>query len=336
MKRFIFLFSVMLVTLLSCGNDSDNTSGNDTGSSTTDTDFLVSSYVRGDFYNRGAVSVESINACTDVICVGITPDADGSLVYQNFTLYEGVGAATYQELVEQIRSKLSGSTTVRLGISGGDYWKMMVADENARKNFAKNVSEALLNLQLDGVDLDFEWAETEQEYSEYSVAIVSLAQVLDSDYIFSISLDPFSYKITKAAIDAVDYISLQCYGPLPARFGYDDYVTSITKVVDYGVPSNKLVPGLPFYGVTTDGSKQTVAYANLVNEGLITSPILNEVTYNNQSYTFDGQEMIKQKTQYAISQQFYGMMSWSLGTDVAYSNSLSLLKAVQSCLTNKN
>ena len=47
----------------------------------------------------------------------------------------------------------------------------------------------------------------------------------------------------------------------------------------YGIPKEKLVAGVPFYGVTKDGSKKTEVYFLAFAQGrLITGPAQNEVT----------------------------------------------------------
>ena len=118
-----------------------------------------------------------------------------------------------------MKSELTGKTTVRLGIVGGRFWKEMVADPVAVDNFVQNIERTLTKLQLDGVDLDFEWAENDTEYSNYSSMIIALSKIITDDQIFSITLDPVSYKISENAINAVTYISLQCYGPSPFQIG---------------------------------------------------------------------------------------------------------------------
>ena len=179
-----------------------------------------------------------------------------------------------------------------------------------------------------GIDLDFEWAENAKEYEDYSLAILKMREVLGDKYIFSVSLHPVCYKISKEAIAAVDFISLQCYGPSPMRFPIEKYCSDIQMVLDYGIPKEKLVAGVPFYGVTKDNSKKTEAYFSFVQEGLITSPAQNEVTYKGDVYVFDGQDNIRIKTRYAKEQGLKGMMSWDLATDLPLSDSRSLLKAM--------
>lgn len=331
MKRFVYLFIMSALGFFACSNDNDDNAKHE---SPIESSFLVSSYVRGNFYNMGRISAESMNACTDLICIGATPNQDGSLTFDSFNLHDGKGVTTIEQLVQDVKQQVTSTTRVRLGLSGGDNWKVMVANATSRAAFAQNVKTTLSNLSVAGVDLDFEWASTTQEYSDYSQAIVTLSQALGNDYVLSISLDPYSYKLSTAAIDAVTYFSLQCYGPTPTFFAYSDYTTAITDLINYGIPVSKLVPGVPFYGVTADGSKQTVAYYDLVTDGLITSPTLNQVNYNGALYDFNGQDMIAKKAKYAIVQNLYGIMSWDLATDVAYTNQWSLLKTIKNTITN--
>lgn len=289
---------------------------------------FVSSYVRGNFYNRGRISTESLRASDDLIFLNVHPKKDGSLSFENPRMFWGKGAATWEELIQSVRAKVKGTKAkLRLGASSGE-WKAMVADETARTVFAKNIKKVLQQHKLDGIDLDFEWAENAKEYEDYSQAILKMREVLGDRYIFSVSLHPVCYKISQEAIAAVDFISLQCYGPSPVRFPIEKYCSDIQMVLDYGIPKGKLVAGVPFYGVTKDNSKKTEAYFSFVQDGLVTGLAQNEVTYKADVYVFDGQDNIRTKTRYAKEQGLRGMMSWDLATDLPLSDSRSLLKAM--------
>ena len=69
MKKLLFLLTLLFTTLLSCSKDNNSSADSDHGN-TNQSDFMISSYIRGSFYNRGRISEESMNACTDLICLG--------------------------------------------------------------------------------------------------------------------------------------------------------------------------------------------------------------------------------------------------------------------------
>ena len=54
-------------------------------------DYLVSSYVRGNFYNRGRVATESLRASDDLIFLNVHPNKDGSLSFENPRVFQGKG-----------------------------------------------------------------------------------------------------------------------------------------------------------------------------------------------------------------------------------------------------
>ena len=140
---------------------------------------FISSYVRGNFYNRGRISAESLRASDDLIFLNVRPNKDGSLSFENPRIFEnGKGVTSWEELIKSVRADVKGTKTkLRLGAASGE-WKAMVADEAARVAFAKNIKKILEKNKLDGIDLDFEWAETEKEYEDYSLAILKMREVL--------------------------------------------------------------------------------------------------------------------------------------------------------------
>ena len=289
---------------------------------------FVSSYVRGNFYNRGRVATESLRASDDLILLNVHPNKDGSLSFENPRAFQGKGVTTWEGLIKSIRAEVKGTKAkVRIGASSGQ-WKAMVADETARTAFAKNIKKVLQQNKLDGIDLDFEWAENSKEYEDYSLAILKMREVLGDKYILSVSLHPVSYKITPEAIAAVDFISFQCYGPQAALFSFERFKSDGQTAVEYGIPQNKLVMGVPFYGTTGTAGEQ-VAYYDLINKGNLTNTSVDEWMYNGKNYTLNSQTTIRQKTQYVCENGFGGIMSWDLATDVDVTDDKSLLKVVK-------
>lgn len=291
--------------------------------------FTVSSYIRGNFYNRGKIAEASLRACTDLICLGVSPEQDGSLMWETFKTFETNQPQDVKALIPIIQTSVGQqSITVRLGISGGNQWKAMITDKQARANFIAQVVAVVSSYNLAGIDLDFEWANKPQEFEDYSKLIIELRQALGESSLLSVSLHPISYKINAAAVSAISYASLQCYGPSPMRFPYTQYTKDIAQVLAYGIPTQKLVPGLPFFGVSESQPRSVVGYATFVKAQLITSAAQNNVVYNNQEFILNGPELIARKTNYALRESLRGIMFWDLAIDVPITNQRSLLKAI--------
>lgn len=243
---------------------------------------------------------------------------------------------TWVSVLDGLKQTMTGydGAEIRLGISGGD-WKTMIKTDAARTNFANNVKNIVATYGFDGVDLDFEWCLTTQEWSDYSAAIVALNTVLPSTSNFSVTLHPLYYQISSAAISALDYISIQSYGPSPNRFPYTEFVNNVSTMLTYGFPAQKLIMGMPFYGAATDDSKSTVSYKAIVTAYPTLDPSLDNVSMNVppvKDITFNGQQTIIKKTKYVGDMALAGMMYWDTATDVDYTNQLSLLRALNTIM----
>ena len=246
-------------------------------------DYLVSSYVRGNFYNRGRVATESLRASDDLIFLNVHPNKDGTLSFENPRAFQGNGVTTWEGLIKSVRAKVKGTKAkIRLGASSGE-WKAMVADEAARTAFAKNIKTVLEKNKLDGIDLDFEWAENEKEYKDYSLAILKMREVLGDKYLFSVSLHPVCYKISKEAIEAVDFISLQCYGPSPVRFPIEKYCSDIQMVLEYGIPKEKLVAGVVNCATNSLSGANTIK----VTPNMVSARVVKIVNSRSLSFTLN-------------------------------------------------
>lgn len=227
------------------------------------------------------------------------------------------------------------STTrkMRLGLASGG-WKVMIANPANRTKFANEVKKTLDTYGFDGVDIDFEWPTTTAMFEDYSTTILLLREVLGRDVCLTASLHPTSYKISQEAIAAINYTTFQCYGPAPMRFPFAQFVQDGKDAIAWGFPKEKLVMGVPYYGTIGNGMT-TVSYSDFIKAGL-TDPALDTFSYAvggvTNTYTFNGQNTIRQKATYVCENGFGGIMSWSLGSDLSVTNPLSLQRVVSEVL----
>lgn len=241
----------------------------------------------------------------------------------------GHDSHSWKTRLESIREALNeaeGGRRLRLGAAGGQ-WKEMAADHAARTRFADNCRKIIEDCRADGLDIDFEWACDAREYENLSKTLLTLRSALGKDRILSVSLHPVSYALSKEAVDAVDFISYQCYGPSTDLFPYDRFVSEIKNALDYGIPAAKLLPGVPFYG-TTGKAEEQEAYYTFVKDGGLADRTADQFSYKGRDYVLNSQATLRKKARYVCENGLAGIMSWDLATDVDVTDDMSLLKAI--------
>ena len=91
-------------------------------------DYLVSSYVRGNFYNRGRVATESLRASDDLIFLNVHPNKDGTLSFENPRAFQGKGVTTWEGLIKSVRAKVKVQKRKyvwELPVANGKRWWLM-------------------------------------------------------------------------------------------------------------------------------------------------------------------------------------------------------------------
>ncbi|MGP2571399.1 glycoside hydrolase family 18 protein [Ornithobacterium rhinotracheale] len=246
---------------------------------------------------------------------------------------------SWRFMVDDIRKKIGESgkdIKVRLGVhnSRKDTWKRMLANSKNRENFAHVLKVAVQKDNWDGVDFDLEWCYGQTEIDNFSKGVVATGKKLKEldGKIFSISLHPFTgYQISKEAIDAIDFVSLQIYGPSGVNImPWDVFEPSAEKFIKHGYPKEKMVLGVPFYGSVKPGVP-VMAYSDFVKDGL-SDPALDKYYFKNQNYIFNGVNTIRRKAEYIRDNGFGGVMSWDISLDVPFDDPLSLQKILNEVL----
>ncbi|MCG8309821.1 MAG: glycosyl hydrolase family 18 protein [Cytophagales bacterium] len=241
-------------------------------------------------------------------------------------VYNGINAAIdgYEGIVQ------------RIGTAGD--WRKMISSPDSREAFSNNIRTLLDQYpQFKGVDIDFEWCENDANcWTDYAKMVEAVSEVLKPGETFSISLHPVSYKISLDAVSLVDFVSVQSYGPRPEVFPYEAYLEHIELFINYGFSEEKLVAGMPFYGVS-DPRGSDVGYRSIVDAFPSLNPNTDRVSLNRNNsptdFVFNGVNTIRKKIKQAKTKDFAGAMYWDTAVDADYSHPLSLLKALNAEMT---
>ncbi len=217
-----------------------------------------------------------------------------------------------------------------IGDGGGDdsRFHRLAANADERNIFVSKTMQLVRQYNLDGVDVDWEYPDIENRSAEDNVLL--MRQLGDS-------LHAINKELTAAVVhygnqgagtkkeifDIVDWLNLMAYDddkgqPIP-HSPYSLAEKSINYwVKERGLPAEKAVLGLPFYGKPR--RENLSHYKDLLAAGADpTGDQFDSVYYN-------GITTIKRKTELAKKENLAGVMIWEISQDTRDEH--SLLKAI--------
>lgn len=248
---------------------------------------------------------------TDLILFSAEPSADGSL---DLTRLKN---APWQQL-----KKLKTEQRIRLilCIGGWDrstHFPVLVSTAERRETFAKNLVAFCLQERFDGVDIDWEHPETEEEERDYERLLEKIkAEFQPHGLTLTVTMAGWQH-LPKSAFQHVDWVNLMAYDHPGKHSTFDGMKEEVEKILNAGCPKQKLVVGIPLYGRDTSKPEKAIAYAELLSKYRL-APDRNEV----EGFFFNGPKLIEAKTDFAKQKQLGGVMVWELGHDAEKPNSL--------------
>lgn len=213
----------------------------------------------------------------------------------------------------------------------GEFWDSSKLNEiwkspPLRAQLIANLKNLVLTYDLDGIDIDNESGHDPGLYSTF------LAELYDSlnplGKVISIAGNPYDVDIIPAAADYLDFINLMTYDMwqgvgYPYHSTYEESVQALNLWVNVGIPKNKLLMGIPFYGRS---SGTGFYYYRWIVDAYDPSPSQNEV---NEPLVggllwWNGIDLVKKKVDYVKNEGFGGVMVYELTTDAFDGRSLLL------------
>ena len=278
----------------------------------------------------------------------VWPEADGSIsTYEDFY---------YPELIERTHAAGKKILLALGGWGQSDGFSPMVASATARSNFINNLVDFCQLHGYDGVDIDWEHPSNSLDRANLTVLIYELRNAfdeVDKSLLLTMAVTASSwigqwcdYTTMKNYVGWFGCMTYDFHGGWSDHAGHNaplyapenDQCGSVHQGVQYlnvtrGIPKEKILIGLPFYGREFISSSlygpSSGGGEYLYNEIL---PKIDEGwTYNwdniskvpyltNQENTriisFDDTVSIRIKCEYVKEQAVAGVMIWALGQDV--------------------
>lgn len=220
-----------------------------------------------------------------------------------------------------------------IGDGGGNdtRFELLASRPDTRTRFARAVMEIVRGFDLDGADIDWEYPDPiEPSATNYLLLMRQLADSLHrSGKQLTAAVvsyhDVYGYGIKKEVFDVADWFNIMAYDDDYNSFNgahvpHAPYWLDVRAfdywVKDRGMPREKAVMGVPFYG---KGPGRGGDYRELLARGADPySDVLDSIYYN-------GITTMRQKTRLAMKRGA-GIMIWEISEDTT--GAYSLLRAI--------
>lgn len=268
------------------------------------------------WYGMGQVNNIDFSKLTQVLYFSLQPNKNGSL---------NVPANTVSN-INRLKSAI-GNNEVDIIVSIGGYslsgnFPDMSETEEKRAKFIEELKGFCIDNGLIGADIDWEFPVGDEERKNCTSLLMEMQSVFkENNLIVTSAQRANSNDLEDEALQYLDQLHIMAYDAGAEHSTYEYAVSCTNHFIKRGMDRSKIVLGVPFYGRKTDEFSNEATYRTIYNTYKPESDI-NEAG----DYYFNGIDMIKSKTQYAIDQGLMGVMIWEISQDT-YDES-SLLKAI--------
>jgi chitinase len=252
-------------------------------------------------------------------------DASGNVTYPDAGLSHFVTVA--HQAGVKVCIALGGATT----IDGGGVFATLLLDQH-RSTLVDNLVRFVVERDLDCIDVDLE-GDGVNEYYEAFVTELDSKLEPDGRELTAAVARWFGDRITARALESFDFVNVMAYDlytslQTPMQTSSIEAATrEVDHWVERGVPRDKVVYGVPFYGKrwpAGGGNPLTVPYDEL----LAMDPAVETEDHLQPSGSIiylNSRKTIQEKAR--LAKTYGGIMGWELSQDA--SGEASLLRAIR-------
>ena len=256
--------------------------------------------------------------------------------FDGVLLPEGNGLS---QVVGLKKAKPSLKVLLSIGGWGSGRFSEMASDPLKRKSFARDCARIVKESGLDGIDIDWEYpgsglggiSSSPDDKTNFTLLMRDLRASLGKRKLLTIaSVCNADYIDFKAVLPYLDYVNVMSYDmgtqhthhAALYRSGYAGYCTAdeaVRKHIDAGVPRQKIVMGMPFYGRGVEGyvpyREGESSDVEFWDDTAKVPMILDSL--GNMLFGYENARSIAEKCRYIVSGGLRGGMYWEYNDDNA-------------------
>ena len=252
---------------------------------------------------------------TDLVLFSLEPKPSGDLDTSRLTADKVARAVALKK-----RHKLSLHVSVG-GWGRSKGFAAMTQDARRRSRFVERLLAYCRKNQFDGVDYDWEFPGGPKQREAYvDLLVETKAALAPHKMLVSVALAPLQ-PLPAKGLHAVDRVHLMSYNHDGRHSTFEQAKSDVAKFLAKGLAPKKLFLGIPFYGRTVTKPARHQIYSQIVRRHQPGYDV-NE----HEGYYFNGVNLVRRKTEFAIDQQLGGVMIWEVSLDAT--GRTSLLSAI--------
>lgn len=256
--------------------------------------------------------------------------------FDGVLLPEGKGLS---QVVGLKKDKPSLKVLLSIGGWGSGRFSEMASDPLKRKSFARDCARIVKESGLDGIDIDWEYpgsglagiSSSPDDRTNFTLLMRDLRASLGKRSLLTIaSVCNADYIDFKAVLPYLDYVNVMSYDmgtqhthhAALYRSGYAGHCTAdeaVRKHIDAGVPRQKIVMGMPFYGRGVEGyvpyREGESSDVEFWDDTAKVPMILDSL--GNMLFGYENARSIAEKCRYIVSSGLRGGMYWEYNADNA-------------------
>jgi len=193
------------------------------------------------------------------------------------------------------------------------------ADPKLRSAFVQNLKAFVDEYKLDGADIDWEYPDMGQSAQNFLAMISELYSAMPDKLLTTavVSYGDNGMGVLPGTFKLFDFVNVMTYDG-PDHGTMEQYEHGLAFWVERGLPRNKIVMGLPFYG------DPNMPYYKIVNEDPAAAQE-DAFEYFGTMFHYNGIPTVQAKTKIAM-EKASGIMFWTLDFDAQ--GELSLVNTI--------